>query len=37
MDIHSSAFLPPAAGIICLIDDDPSMLKALSSLRLATR
>jgi FixJ family two-component response regulator len=32
MDVHSSAVLPPAAGIICLLDDDLSMLKALDRL-----
>src|SRR5260370_13251656 len=32
MDVSSSAVSPPAAGIICLIDDDPSMLKALDRL-----
>ena len=32
MDVNSSAALPPAAGIICLVDDDPSMLKALHRL-----
>jgi len=32
MDVNSSAALPPAAGIICLVDDDPSMLKALDRL-----
>ena len=32
MDVNSSAVLPPAAGIICLIDDDLSMLKALDRL-----
>jgi FixJ family two-component response regulator len=32
MDVNSSAVLPPAAGIICLLDDDPSMLKALDRL-----
>jgi hypothetical protein len=29
MDVNSSAVLPPAAGTICLVDDDPSMLRAL--------
>jgi len=29
MDVNSSAVLPHAAGIICLVDDDLSMLKAL--------
>src|SRR5258708_36154909 len=32
MDVNSSAILPPAAGIICLVDDDPSMLRALDRL-----
>ena len=32
MDVNSCAILPPAAGIICLVDDDPSMLKALDRL-----
>src|SRR5258706_4803901 len=32
MDVHSSAVLPPVAGIICLVDDDPSMLRALDRL-----
>ena len=32
MDINSPAVLPPAAGIICLVDDDLSMLKALDRL-----
>ena len=32
MDVNSSAVLPPAAGIICLVDDDPSILKALNRL-----
>ena len=32
MDVNSSAVLPPAAGIICLVDDDPSMLRALDRL-----
>jgi FixJ family two-component response regulator len=32
MDVNSSAFWPSAAGIICLLDDDPSMLKALDRL-----
>ncbi len=26
MDVNSSAVLPPTNGIICLVDDDPSML-----------
>ncbi len=32
MDFNSSAVLPPAAGIICVVDDDPSMLRALDRL-----
>src|SRR4029077_13327683 len=32
MAVNSSAALPPTAGIICLVDDDPSMLKALNRL-----
>src|SRR5260370_22160595 len=32
MDVNSSAVFPPAVGIICLVDDDPSMLKALNRL-----
>jgi FixJ family two-component response regulator len=32
MDVNSSAVLPPAIGIICLVDDDPSMLRALDRL-----
>jgi two-component system response regulator HydG len=32
MDVNSSVVLPPAAGIICLVDDDPSMLRALDRL-----
>ena len=32
MDVNSSAISPPAAGIICLVDDDPSILKALNRL-----
>ena len=32
MDVHSSTFLPPAAGKICVIDDDQSMLKAFDRL-----
>jgi FixJ family two-component response regulator len=32
MDVKLSAVLPPAAGIICLVDDDPSMLRALDRL-----
>jgi FixJ family two-component response regulator len=33
MNANSSAASPPAAGIICLVDDDdPSMLKALDRL-----
>jgi FixJ family two-component response regulator len=30
--INSSAVMPSVAGTICLIDDDPSMLKALDRL-----
>ena len=32
MNISLSAVLPAAAGIICVLDDDPSMLKALNRL-----
>ncbi len=32
MDVNSSAVLPPAAGRICLVDDDLSMLRALDRL-----
>jgi FixJ family two-component response regulator len=32
MNVNSSAVLPRVAGIICLIDDDPSMLRALDRL-----
>jgi FixJ family two-component response regulator len=32
MDVNSYAISPPAAGIICLVDDDPSMLRALDRL-----
>jgi FixJ family two-component response regulator len=32
MDFNSSAVLPSAAGIICVVDDDPSMLRALDRL-----
>ena len=32
MDVNSSAVLPPVTGIICLLDDDPSMLRALDRL-----
>ncbi len=32
MDVNSYAVLPPATGIICVVDDDPSMLKALNRL-----
>ena len=32
MDVNASAVLPPAAGIICLVDDDLSMLRALDRL-----
>ena len=35
MDVNSSAVLPPATGIICLLDDDPSMLRALDRLLLS--
>lgn len=35
MDVSSTLLLPPAAGKICLIDDDPSMLKALDRLLLS--
>ena len=35
MDVNSSAVLPPAADIICLVDDNPSMLKALNRLLLS--
>jgi FixJ family two-component response regulator len=35
MNISLSAVLPPAAGIICVVDDDPSMLKALNRLLLS--
>jgi FixJ family two-component response regulator len=35
MDVNSSAVLPPAAGIICIVDDDLSMLKALNRLLLS--
>jgi two-component system response regulator HydG len=35
MDVNTSVFLPPTAGKICLIDDDPSMLKALDRLLLS--
>jgi hypothetical protein len=31
-DVNSSAVLSPAAGAICLVDDDPSMLRALDRL-----
>ncbi len=32
MDFNPSADLPSAAGTICLVDDDPSMLRALDRL-----
>ncbi len=32
MIIILSAVLPAAAGVICVVDDDPSMLKALDRL-----
>jgi two-component system response regulator HydG len=32
MGVNSSAVLPPVAAIICLVDDDPSMLRALDRL-----
>jgi len=32
MAVNSSAVLPPATDIICLVDDDPSMLRALDRL-----
>jgi len=32
MNIILSAVLPAAAGVICVVDDDPSMLKALNRL-----
>jgi FixJ family two-component response regulator len=32
MDSNSSPALPSVAGTICLVDDDPSMLKALDRL-----
>src|SRR5260370_22252491 len=32
MDVTSSAGLPAVAGSVCLVDDDPSMLKALDRL-----
>ena len=35
MNISLSAVLPPAAGIICVVDDDPSILKALNRLLLS--
>ncbi len=35
MDVHLSAVLPPFAGIICIVDDNPSMLKALNRLLLS--
>jgi two-component system response regulator HydG len=35
MAVNSSAVSPPAAGTICLVDDDPSMLRALDRLLLS--
>src|SRR5258708_34845571 len=32
MDVHISSVSPHVAGTICLLDDDPSMLKALDRL-----
>jgi FixJ family two-component response regulator len=32
MDVNASSVLSGAAGIVCLLDDDPSMLKALDRL-----
>lgn len=32
MDINSAALFPHATGTICIVDDDPSMLKALDRL-----
>ena len=32
MDIDSSALLPPAGATICVLDDDPSMLRAIDRL-----
>ena len=32
MDVHVYSVLPHVAGTICLLDDDPSMLKALDRL-----
>jgi len=32
MNIILSSVLPAAAGVICVVDDDPSMLKALNRL-----
>ena len=32
MDFNSTAVLPSVAGTICLVDDDPSMLRALDRL-----
>src|SRR5260370_6193693 len=32
MDAHAPSVLPHVAGTICLLDDDPSMLKALDRL-----
>ena len=36
MAVNSSSVLPPATGIICLVDDDPSMLRALDRLLSST-
>jgi two-component system response regulator HydG len=35
MDFNPSSDLPSVAGTICLVDDDPSMLKALDRLLLS--
>jgi two-component system response regulator HydG len=32
MDIEPSAILPPVAATICVLDDDPSMLRAIDRL-----
>jgi len=32
MDVNSSSVLPAVAGSVCLLDDDPSILKALDRL-----
>jgi FixJ family two-component response regulator len=32
MDVNSSSVPPAVAGSVCLLDDDPSMLKALDRL-----